>query len=143
MEKQENLYGGGKIIGNIIYNEKIYSAKDLIQFSINIHYYKQDFEDGNIINRIEKNSFYIQKEVPINKIEEVFYYVDQYLVEEYMKLDLDDMPPVILGKPYGKFKLYPIIDGGHRITVVKRLGKGTIMAFVPFNYCSLKEQGFF
>jgi len=122
------LMTGGKIKLN---SNRIFSPFEIIQFVQKIHLNFTDFEEGDIVDRIHENSQYILTKVYLNEIEEVPYYIDESLVDEYCKMDPNTMPPVVLGKPYGKNNLFPIIDGGHRITAKIKLKHKKIWAYIP------------
>lgn len=101
---------------------------DIVQFVKSIHYNKEDFVDGDIREHIEQYDEYLLIEVNVNELEEPQYYVDEEFVAEYKAMDINTMPPIILG--YYEDKSYLTIDGGHRITVAKELGMQKIKAFV-------------
>lgn len=112
-------------------NNRTYSPYEIVEFVRSIHYRPEDFEEGDIVDRIYENSKYILTEIPLNKIEKVVYYIDKDIVKEYCEMSPDTMPPVVLGEPYGDESLYPIIDGGHRITTKIKLKQKKIWAYIP------------
>lgn len=109
---------------------EIVSDWDIVQKVKKIHYRRQDFEDGDIRERIEKFDLYILKEIPLDQIEKVWTYIDDDLVEEYMEEDSKTMPPIVLGE-YWKGK-YEIVDGGHRVETKREKEEETIFAYVPY-----------
>lgn len=107
---------------------EIKSDWDIVQFTKTIHYRSQDFVDGDIRDNIEAYDEYELREVLVSELEEPQYYIDVEYVDEYKKMDIDTIPPIILG--FYSDKTYLTIDGGHRIAVAKELELKTIKAFV-------------
>lgn len=107
------------------------------KFIQKIHSNECDFEEGNLLERIEEYSGkkFVLCEVDLKDIDYGYYYVDEDMVDEYLDEPLDTMPPIILdtpisyqGEPLEKF---PLIDGTHRCHVLKKMGLSNIRAYVP------------
>ncbi|WP_182102477.1 ParB N-terminal domain-containing protein [Niallia taxi] len=109
-------------IGDVI------SSYEVVQLCENIHYRKEDFEEGDIADHIEEYDFYRLEEVLIKDLEAPCYYIDEELVEEYKALNIADMPPIVLG--FYDDGSYLTMDGGHRTTVAQELGENKIKALV-------------
>lgn len=101
----------------------------LVDEAIDMHHTPEDFEEGDIVDRIHLNKYYNLQRVSLSDIQEVPYSIDDYLVDEYMAKNMEEMPPVILGIKVNRERL--IIDGSHRITALRNSGVKTVMAYVP------------
>ena len=110
------------IIGEIV------SSYDVGQFIKDIHYSKMDWLEGNLKEHIEEYDNYEVKEVFTKDLEEPSYYIDEELVEEYQKKDIQNMPPIVLG--FYLDGTFQIIEAGHRVTVAKMKNAKKILAFV-------------
>lgn len=102
---------------------------DLVELARKIHHSRQDFEEGDIVDRIKNFGVYILQEIPISQIDRGSYAIDEDLVDEYAEQSQDTMPPVILGDIYGK--KYDAVDGNHRVESAVLRKDETILSFVP------------
>lgn len=119
--------------------KKIVPASEIVEMVRELHYRPEDFDDGDIVDRIYGHDFYeLVEELPIRLVEEPIYYIDWDLVEEYIGLDAAKMPPVILGKVFGG--VYEIIDGCHRIMAAAKKKDKVIRAFIPYVKRKAKEE---
>lgn len=101
---------------------------DVYMLTKSLHYNADDFDEGDIGERIEAFLSYELKEVPLSEIEEPSYYLDDELVEDYLEMDEKTVPPIVLG--FYEDGSYMTIDGGHRVTVALKRKQITIKAFV-------------
>lgn len=92
-----------------------------------LHYYEDDFVEGDLLDRIYKYNFYTLKEIPISKIR-----LDEWEVEENrVKENIEEYknnpnyPPIIYDLENNK-----IIDGIHRANALARLKIPMIKAYV-------------
>jgi hypothetical protein len=90
---------------------------------VDIHHNKEDFDEGNLIDRIYEYDVYEERNIPIENITSPWE-VDEALVDEYIKKGSENMPPIVIDSDYD------IIDGTHRFAAVKRLGLETIKAYI-------------
>lgn len=102
---------------------------DLVELAKKIHHSRQDFEEGDLIDRIKNFGVYVLQEVAISQIDRGSYAIDEELVEEYTEEPQETMPPIILGDVYGG--KYDAVDGNHRVETNGLRGIETILAFVP------------
>ena len=109
-------------IGTIPTNDEV------INFAESIHYSERDFDEGDIIERIEKFSTYELREINVKDLEDPCHYIDEDLIQEYMQKSINEMPPLILG--YYRDNSFMTIDGGHRTAILKELNKQKALAFV-------------
>jgi hypothetical protein len=112
----------------------IYEESEIYSYIQKLHYKrKEDFWVGDLGDRIEKYSYYVVREIPINEIEMDVYQMDEDDLEEYIELfkELQSYPPIVLTKKdYG---YYNIIDGTHRANALRELGLTSIVCFVGKN----------
>lgn len=101
---------------------------DVYMLTKSVHSNVDDFDEGDIGERIEEFEFYVLKDVPLSEIEEPRYYVDEERVDEYLEMNPETAPPIVLS--YYSDGSYLTIDGGHRITVALKRKQATIKAFV-------------
>lgn len=96
-----------------------------------IHYNEEDFDsgEGSVEELIEEYEQYKVVEVPLYQLHNVFVSIDDYLVFEYTDLDPREMPPIVLGYFDGSDD-YLILDGNHRVTMLRELGIEKTVAFV-------------
>lgn len=110
------------IVGTILTNDEV------IEFAESIHYSKKDFEEGDIVDRLERFSTYELREISVKDLEDPCHYIDEELIEEYKQKDINKIPPVILG--YYQDGSFMTIDGGHRTTILKQFHIEKALAFV-------------
>lgn len=106
--------------------------KDLVS---DIHSNKDDLYEEDILERISEYSHYSLYEVNISDIEWDSYMINDDIVDEYSEMDINTMPPIVLGdfyfnvsNPEGRFT---IIDGAHRSNALRKLGISKIKAYIP------------
>lgn len=110
---------------------EILKGYEVIKYAMDMHYPTWDTlgrAESNIPNRINEDSDYILKEININLIEEPIFTIYDESIGEYMKLDIDTMPPIVLEFVDNR---YYIVDGCHRYLVAKKLCKESILAYIP------------
>jgi hypothetical protein len=103
------------------------SSGDLERTLRKIHSNKEDFVDGDLLERIG-DSEYILKNFPTSKLNTDVWDTSESLVRTYEKLYLespDTLPPIVLNSNGS------IIDGTHRAKALQNLGVPTIKAYVP------------
>ena len=104
-------------------NEQV-SATEVETLVRGHHHNEEDFQEGDLTERIEEHGPYeLKKDVPIKSIISPRA-VDETMVDEYVKLGLQAVPPIVVASNY------EVIDGTHRFEAVKRLGGETIEAYV-------------
>jgi hypothetical protein len=104
---------------------------DIIEESIIYQYIEylhddDDFEDGNLPERIEHYPKYKLENVEISNIDLDDFYLDEGKMDEYINLYEDSKyyPPIVLDHEYR------IIDGNHRVNSQMNIGKTHIKAFI-------------
>ena len=103
------------------------SSDDIVNWVMKHHYKPEDFDEGNLIQRIQEYDLYKLEMIPIEKIDPDEWYTDSEQVEDY-EIEIKekpDYPPIIVDKDY------TIIDGTHRAKAIKNLGYKSIKAYVP------------
>lgn len=116
--------------------EQIISSDDLFEMVRKLHLTHEDFEKGDLEDRIRKHDFYKLIDVGANLIDADMWNSDDDLVgayEEYIKRE-PDYPPIILDDDHKT-----IIDGTHRAKALKNLGHKTIKAWVPDDRTSFQS----
>lgn len=93
-----------------------------------IHQNKEDFIDGDLLERIDAIDFYELVDFPIELLNLDEWSFDEDLVEEYSALKLEEMPPIVVHQ-YSK-EIYSIVDGAHRANALARNGMKTIKAYL-------------
>ena len=115
----------------------VLSESDIYQYVEQIHRNEEDFEEGNLAERIEEFDKYKLMEIPINDINIDKYYLDDNYMDEYksMTKKSSDYPPIVLDGDtrYSYGNKYTIIDGTHRVNALDRLGYKTVKAWVGIN----------
>jgi len=101
------------------------TAAELAEMVEGLHWRPQDFEEGNIEDRIMRYDCYELKEIPIADLLLDEFEVDDDMVEEFMQAITASMPPIVFDQKEGS-----IIDGIHRANARHRMGYTTIMAYV-------------
>jgi len=113
---------------------KIGDIKDdynVLMYVQDIHSNSEDFEEGDLAERISEFSSYIVKEIPIKDIDINEFYIDEDVVEEYeeeYKIHRS-YPIIVLGEKWNS--TWGIIDGTHRVNALNNLGLETVICFVP------------
>ena len=110
---------------------EVLKGYEVLQYAMDIHYPIWDIlgrEESDIPKRINEDSDYILKRFNINLIEEPLFRVDDESIKEYMELDIDTMPPIVLEFVDNS---YYIVDGCHRYSAMKKLCKESILAYIP------------
>jgi hypothetical protein len=113
-----------KLVENKILADDVYEQVRLI------HHRKEDFDEGDIEDRIFQFSYYIETEVPVENIDNEDYNISDDIVDDLIKkIKLGEkITPVVLYE-YLKGN-YDVIDGVHRVTAYKKLGIKNITAWV-------------
>lgn len=106
-------------------SESKISAYEVFQHVMNTHTRPQDFEEGDLEDRIYKHNEYELKSVPLNKIKTGQWSVDSHAVDEYKeRLTHSEAPPIVITSGG------TIIDGTHRAEAHLAAGKTHINAYV-------------
>ena len=108
-------------VGDILPESDIYNYVEYLHGLDN-----EDFEYGDIVERIEEFSSYQLQEVNISDINIGEFGVDWDIVDNYAELikQSNKYPYVILSDTYR------IIDGAHRLNALSELGYKKVLAFV-------------
>lgn len=104
---------------------EIVSSQRVYDYCKTIHHQEEDFEDGDIGDRLLQFDSYIVRILPLNKIEYDMYYTDNYTVEEYSNFE-GPMPPVVINENYC------IEDGCHRCKAAYMRCDSSIACLVPY-----------
>jgi len=97
------------------------------------HSNEDDFESGDLLERIYAAPNYVLKNIPLDMIDTERYNLDENIVKELGKVDVKKWAPIVLHKIKGYSK-YDIVDGNHRANAAKRMGLKTIRAYVGAIY---------
>jgi len=108
--------------------KEMVSVNEVFELCERLHMRSEDFEDGDLSDRIYQYSTYIKEYVPLDLIDTDEWAWDQDYVDEYKNRDVSTMPPIVLEAPY--HDRYTIIDGTHRANAMKQLGENKILALV-------------
>lgn len=125
----DNVIAGSEFkkfrVGDVVPEYEVYN---LVK---KLHYSEEDFDsgEGSIGELIEEYEQYKVVEVPLYQLHNVFVSIDDYLVFEYTDLDPREMPPIVLGY-FDDSDEYLILDGNHRVTMLRELGIEKTVAFV-------------
>lgn len=113
--------GGVNQIGKFAPNMTSYEAFNYVQ---SLHSNPEDFAEGDLADRIEKNNRYSLTEIPVSKLnaDEFTVYPDQ--VASYAKQPALTSPPILIDRRGS------IIDGVQRVNAAKVRGDKTILAYV-------------
>jgi hypothetical protein len=92
-----------------------------------LHSNTSDFDDGDLLHRLDKFDAFILQEIPISVISLTEFDLDEEKIEEYrlMYLDKKTYPPIVFDGISNS-----VIDGLHRANALARLGFETINAYV-------------
>lgn len=100
----------------------------------------EDFEDGDIVDRIFAYSHYELREIHISGLDLNEFGIDEDTVDGYVK-NGDDVAPIIFGSDDGS-----IIDGNHRANAANVRGESTILGYVghrgplPPSLCKIEAK---
>lgn len=116
-------------VGDVVPEYEVY---ELVR---KLHYCEEDFDsgEGNIGEVIEEYESYKVVEVSLDTLHKVSVSIDDYLVFEYTDLDPREMPPIVLGYFDGSDD-YLILDGNHRVTMLRELGIEKTVAFAGIKH---------
>lgn len=118
-----------KLFNNTTKINDVYSSGDILTYIKSIHYNEDDFSDGDIVERVNKYSNYVVKEVPMNKIILDNYSLEQDWVDDYInQYEKSKSYPLIVVSP--KNGKYDIIDGNHRANALSQVGLKKIITLV-------------
>ncbi len=113
----------------INYDEEnnLVSSDEIVDIVMSLHTREEDFEDGDLIERIKYFPFYELKNVPLSSLDTDEFMTDDELVDKYaeeIKLN-PDYPPIVFDPVNSS-----IIDGMHRVQSLEQLGYDTVRAYV-------------
>lgn len=94
---------------------------------LQLHSRKQDFDEGDLLHRLDRFNAFVLKMLPISAINLTEFQVDQVKVQDFTLLyqDAKGCPPIIFDSIDGS-----IIDGIHRANALALLGIAEILAYV-------------
>lgn len=104
--------------------EPFATSSSIIGLVCDNHKRLEDFEDGDIVDRILAYSHYELREIPISDLDLNEFSIDEDTVDRYVK-NGDDVAPIVFGSDDGS-----IIDGNHRANAASVRGKSTILGYV-------------
>jgi hypothetical protein len=101
--------------------------QEVMQQVENIHSNRQDLDDGDLRNRIDRFDVFIRKAVPIASIDLGEFSINDETVQDYVQLyrATGSYPPIVFDEVSGS-----IIDGLHRANALVLCGLTEIEAFV-------------
>lgn len=106
-------------------NKRTLTNYEIFDYVYKIHSRQQDFDEGDLEDRIYKFSKYILTKLPVKRLyEENNWQIDDHKVKKYINLG-STLPPIV----YDKVN-YEIIDGSHRVAVAYQRGLKFINAYV-------------
>jgi nucleoside diphosphate kinase len=111
-----------------IHDDSMIFYEDIIDYVRNKHYREEDFYEGDIIERISQYYWYYLNEINISDTNYNYFSYDQERVEEFtkkMKESSYKYPPIVFD-PINKM----IIDGVHRVVVLKELGVEKVKSYI-------------
>lgn len=107
---------------------------DIYQYCEYLQQYHEDWEEGNIDERIEKYSKFKLIDLPLDLVDLHRFHIDDEKVEDFKQKfsEQKTYPPIIVDKKSGGLNkgLFEIIDGNHRANALHHLGEKTIKAWV-------------
>lgn len=111
-------------------------SDEIVDIVYSLHTREEDFEDGDLIERIKSFPFYELKNVPLSSLDTDEFITDIELVDEYEKeIKLNpDYPPIVFDPINSS-----IIDGMHRVQALEQLGYDTVRAYVGTNEREINE----
>lgn len=105
---------------------------EIENYAMKLHYDSWDtegMEESNLPKRINRYSYFILSYVPLQKILEPDFEIEDEKVDMYSEMNCDTMPPIVLGRKIsGK---HIIMDGCHRFSVAVKKGITHIWAYIP------------
>ena len=110
-------------------NSKEMSSDDMHSYVSNLHTKEEDWEEGDLSDRIYRFKRYKLENIPTENIAYGEFQTDEFNVIKYEKLykKTKKYPPVVVFKD-GDY--YRIIDGTHRVDALHNLKVKTIKAWV-------------
>jgi ribosomal protein L17 len=111
------------------YDEKInlIDSDEIVAIVQSLHSREEDFDEGDLIDRIKQFKTYKLTNIPINNVDTDEFLTDVELVDEYVEKikNNPDYPPIVFDPINSS-----IIDGMHRVQALEELGYETIRAYV-------------
>ena len=108
---------------------EIFTNIEVCELVMSIHYNEQDFDEGDLLERINRFTLYEIREVNVDELCTGYYYIDKDNVIKMSNLDFETMPPIVLGEKYGD--KYDVVDGNHRVESAILKNRKKILAFFP------------
>lgn len=103
------------------------TADEVLELVFGIHSNKEDFEEGDLVDRVQKVDSYELTTVCPQLIEPEWA-ISEDKLERYTKLDPKTCPPVVIIKHSEDD--YEIVDGTHRIEAFRQLGITSIPCYL-------------
>ena len=88
----------------------------------------EEDSDSDLHERISSCDSYSLKTISLSDLDPNEWNVYEDIVEQYLALDIDKMPPIIVH--LYKDGSYSIVDGTHRVNVALKRKKTSILAYV-------------
>ncbi len=121
------------------YNEEInlIPSDEIVDIVYSLHTREEDFEEGDLIERIKSFPFYELKNIPLSSLDTDEFMTDAELVDKYAEeIRLNpDYPPIVFDPINSS-----IIDGMHRVQSLEQLGHDTVRAYVGRNEERINEM---
>ncbi|AEO93798.1 gp541 [Bacillus phage G] len=110
---------------------QIVDTSEVLDLINRIHYNQQEInESDDLETRLYVHQKYEVVELLVSELEDSPYYLDDDLVDEYLKMSPETMQPIVFNIFEGRRLL---VDGGHRIEVAKLLKLEKIKGFVGYD----------
>lgn len=121
------------------YDEKtnLIPSDEIVDIVYSLHTREEDFEQGDLVERIKSFPFYELKNIPLSSLDTDEFMTDAELVDKYeeeIRLN-PDYPPIVFD-PINS----TIIDGMHRVQSLEQLGHDTVRAYVGRNEERISEM---
>jgi len=121
------------------YNEdtNIISADEMVNITMSLHTREEDFESGDLIDRIKEYPYYELQKVPLSSLDTEEFLTDEELVDKYVeetKIN-PDYPPIVFDPINSS-----IIDGMHRVQALEKLGHDTVRAYIGVSKDEINEN---
>lgn len=108
-------------------SESKISPNDLWEIIQDLHTNKDDFEEGDLYDRVHACLTYELMDIPVKLLDAEEWATDEYKIEKYVNMNSENMPPIVIHS-FGNG--YSIVDGTHRLNAQIKLKKETIRAYV-------------
>lgn len=114
------------LIEQLLNENKVVDSRTVLDLVHSIHARPEDFEEGDLVHRINKFDTYEQKIIDIDDLDLDEWNVEEEFVEELSKrIEQEGYEPIVFDPDESS-----IIDGIHRANALALIGKTKIKAYV-------------